>query len=1277
MKRLVQLLVALIFASLFLFGANNALSFDGTDDYVLVADNASLDLNSSMTLEFWLKLSGTTGKEVLSKTNADDDENFRIYIDPSLDQIYFDYGNKYAQTHDFSLSTNIWYHMAFTVVAGEVGHIFVNGVEAETYSTQEICTTPIPTNDHAMEIGGATVPLIDRHHNGEVDELRIWNDIRTENEIRQNMYRELPDPSLESNLVAYYKFNETSGTTLDDAKGSNNGTLTNMSGNEWQTSPAMFGPRNCLNFDGGNKTGSPDYAYKNSNVTSNTDNFTMMAWIKADDVSNGSNGWRCIAYNGSDAGGYGIGIADTKVASLFGGISWNISNEVLVADTWYHIALRRTSGTSEYFLNGKKLDYTTTSTPKAVSSKFSIGNMYQGDNSTIYTDSFDGKIEDVMVFDAALSDVQIRTYMCKSLNGNETNLVAYYNFDNSSGSILQSFDGSVTNDLTMINMSDNDWVESSAYNTWLNTSSSDWSTLTNWSRESKPVQEAVGIYSYSGGLTPSFDIGDEAGAGLMYIDMNSDWSIGGYLSIVGDLFLESNIDLNGQTIELGSNSTLYEGSGHIYGTSGSITTTRTLNNISSENVGGLGAVITCSANMGSTVISRSHQVNGDPLSIKRRYTINPTTNTGLNATLVFPYNDNEINGLSESYLDLYRSTDGGTNWGEMNASVNTFVNTITLENIDAFSLWTAMESESETPPVLETQNPSQEYTSGTSAIVVAPLTTITTATDIENATISISPIISDDILSVSALPAGLTSSWDNNTKILSISGTSSAADYQTALRNVKFESTTSADDTRTIDFILGDGVGLSIDGKQHFYEVIDNGGSISWSTARAVALDSRFGEAQGYLATITSEEENDYLAEKVVSDTWIGASDLATEGVWTWADGPETGTQFWQGDLNAGNAATTNYGSVVPGGYANWGGNEPNNNYLTHGEDCAHMYGSASGGNAGYWNDYYESYANVQYYIIEYGGDGATFTTIDDAQVSVSVAPSLSTSAAASITASSAVLGGNVTSNGGDAVFERGVVYSSTNSEPEIEEEGVSSNANGSGTGSFSESISGLVSNTTYYVQAYAVNNAGTTYGGVQTFTTQEGASAIELISFEAIANDYGIKLAWETACETENQGYILERKNDYDTWEIIASYLYEELLIGQGTTSESHVYSWLDENVVVGVEYQYRLTDVEFDGRLTQHQAITVNAASGLSAAYPNPFNPSLTVEFGLSKGQHVRLNIYDLQGRQIEALIDAEFSKGTHQYQWHPINLCSGVYFIHMQSEDASSFEKVMYMK
>ena len=115
---------------------------------------------------------------------------------------------------------------------------------------------------------------------------------------------------------------------------------------------------------------------------------------------------------------------------------------------------------------------------------------------------------------------------------------------------------------------------------------------------------------------------------------------------------------------------------------------------------------------------------------------------------------------------------------------------------------------------------------------------------------------------------------------------------------------------------------------------------------------------------------------------------------------------------------------------------------------------------------------------------GATATSLTGIAVLSSSPPSVITVAATSITTTSAVLGGNVTADGGATVSGRGVVYSSSATTPAIGGSGVTQATNGSGTGSFSATISGLTPGTTYYVRAYAINSAGTSYGSTSQFTT-------------------------------------------------------------------------------------------------------------------------------------------------------------------------------------------------
>ena len=108
-------------------------------------------------------------------------------------------------------------------------------------------------------------------------------------------------------------------------------------------------------------------------------------------------------------------------------------------------------------------------------------------------------------------------------------------------------------------------------------------------------------------------------------------------------------------------------------------------------------------------------------------------------------------------------------------------------------------------------------------------------------------------------------------------------------------------------------------------------------------------------------------------------------------------------------------------------------------------------------------------------GTETNFTTI-------AVEPTVSaTAAAASITGSSAISGGTISSNGGATVTVSGIVWSTTSS-PTIAL--VTKTTNGAVTGTYTSSITGLAPATLYYVRAYATNSIGTAYGPERSFTT-------------------------------------------------------------------------------------------------------------------------------------------------------------------------------------------------
>ena len=95
-------------------------------------------------------------------------------------------------------------------------------------------------------------------------------------------------------------------------------------------------------------------------------------------------------------------------------------------------------------------------------------------------------------------------------------------------------------------------------------------------------------------------------------------------------------------------------------------------------------------------------------------------------------------------------------------------------------------------------------------------------------------------------------------------------------------------------------------------------------------------------------------------------------------------------------------------------------------------------------------------------------------------APTVSTTAISNIDKTTATGGGNITADGGATVTARGICWS-TSQNPTVDG---NHTTDGTGTGSFTSSMTGLTANTTYYVRAYATNSAGTAYGEQVSFTT-------------------------------------------------------------------------------------------------------------------------------------------------------------------------------------------------
>ncbi|NDC00846.1 MAG: hypothetical protein EBZ83_05440, partial [Verrucomicrobia bacterium] len=113
--------------------------------------------------------------------------------------------------------------------------------------------------------------------------------------------------------------------------------------------------------------------------------------------------------------------------------------------------------------------------------------------------------------------------------------------------------------------------------------------------------------------------------------------------------------------------------------------------------------------------------------------------------------------------------------------------------------------------------------------------------------------VAGDVLALTNPPAGITASWSAAGGLLRLSGTASVADYQTALRRVTFTTTSTNTNNRVINMTLGSAVAHA----GHAYEYVSQ--TLTWPDARTIAKGRSLYLENGYLANITSAQENAFV----------------------------------------------------------------------------------------------------------------------------------------------------------------------------------------------------------------------------------------------------------------------------------------------------------------------------------------------------------------------------------------------------------------------------------
>lgn len=224
-------------------GGGNALQFDGTDDYVSIPNNSTLN-PASVTVEAWVKVNAFTstkanGNNALQyivfkqNTRVNQFEEYALFLNDVNHSFGCIVASALGAQSGVASSGEVhlgeWYHLVCAADSTQIS-LYLNGESQGTATTGfplDYGITPLQFGRSGAGGGGW-----EGYFNGQIDEVRIWNAALTQTTVRQWMHREVNGSHANyGNLAGYWKSNEGSGQALADATGNHNdGTLGNSSG---------------------------------------------------------------------------------------------------------------------------------------------------------------------------------------------------------------------------------------------------------------------------------------------------------------------------------------------------------------------------------------------------------------------------------------------------------------------------------------------------------------------------------------------------------------------------------------------------------------------------------------------------------------------------------------------------------------------------------------------------------------------------------------------------------------------------------------------------------------------------------------------------------------------------------------------------------------------------------------------------------------------------------------------------------------------------------------
>jgi len=188
----------------------------------------------------------------------------------------------------------------------------------------------------------------------------------------------------------------------------------------------------------------------------------------------------------------------------------------------------------------------------------------------------------------------------------------------------------------------------------------------------------------------------------------------------------------------------------------------------------------------------------------------------------------------------------------------------------------------------------------------------------------------------------------------------------------------------------------------------------------------------------------------------------------------------------------------------------------------------------------------------------------------------------------------------------------------------------------------------------------------------------VELVSFTAKVVSGNVILNWTTETEVRNYGFDVERSGSNKIWQKIG------FVEGSGNSNSIKDYSFTDSRLTSGLEYYYRLKQIDTDGQYEYSNEVSVTLSIdsySLYQNYPNPFNPTTTINFSLPEEALVKLKIWDILGNEIAVLVNERLSPGNYEAIFNISStrgvVTSGVYFYSLEAGGFSLRKKMIIIK